>query len=729
MMAGQQKLTLDEAGWQAANSAVMSAHLGRLRLLLGRRALWLRDRWTNSAAAEAHPLEAQVIRDAAIDQALEGEDLEAVQLFFEQDPRLRAASEEIARVEESIERESTAMADEGKPAALDVAVRLFHLNRFERDALLLAVAVEQEPAFGRLYAYVQDDAGLCYPTIQLALQLFSSTDEEQNEARRSFAPEAPLRRYRLVYFEAGAAHAPLAAVRFATDHRVQDFLNGFNRLDEHVGGVLRAVPELPLAPVHEGLLDSLAGYLEGAGLKWRRQPVNLFGPKGSGRVAMARALAARLGLSLYRLDPKRLPGPGPERTDFVRLLAREAILSQLGLYFEVEEGETSEPATSLAERLPVFFVAASQSRLQADRELLAVEMPVLDSENRDVLWRRAVAGVGTAVTGSVDAIVEQFDFGPEMAVRAVVAAELKARLRERGEAGRITVEDLWESCREQTAAQLDQLAQSIRPVYGWSDVVLPEEVMAQLREIAAQVTERARVYREWGFGKKLARGRGISALFSGVSGTGKTMCAEVLASYLRLDLYRVDLAGIVSKYIGETEKNLSRIFNAAENSGAILFFDEADALFGRRTEVKDSHDRFANIEINYLLQRMEDYRGLSILATNRKSDIDRAFLRRIRFLVDFPFPEAGQRLRIWRKVFPPEAPLSVLDFDLLSLMEIPGGNIRNIALNAAFLAANKPEPVSLEHILQAARREYAKIDKLISDTEFYREYTRRRRPR
>lgn len=726
MMTEQQKIIPDQASWHALNAEIMSAHLRRLRLLLERRALWLRNRWTNSPASGGQ-VEAQVIRDAAIDQALEGEDVEAIELFFEQDPRARAVSEEIARIEEMTALESSAMAAEGKPAALDVVVHLFHLNRFERDTLLLAVGVEQEPQFGRLYGYAQDDAGLCYPTMQLALQLLSSTVAEQYEARRCFAPEAPLRRYRLVHFGAAAAHVPLAAAPLVTDHRMQDFLNGFNRLDEEAGGILRVIPDLPLAPVHEELLGSIAAYLENAGLKWRRQPVNLFGSKGSGRVAIARTLAARLGLHLYRLDPKRLPAPGPERNDLVRLLAREAILSQLALYFEVDEGEANEAASFLVERLPVFFVTASRSRLQADREMLAVEMPVLDSENRDALWRRAVEGAGTLISGAVEAIVEQFDFGPEMAARAVVAAELKARLRERGEPGHMTVDDLWQSCREQTAAQLDQLAQSIRPVYGWSDVVLPEEVMAQLREIAAQVTERARVYREWGFGRKLARGRGISALFSGVSGTGKTMSAEVLASHLKLDLYRVDLAGIVSKYIGETEKNLSRIFNAAENSGAILFFDEADALFGRRTEVKDSHDRFANIEINYLLQRMEDYRGLSILATNRKTEIDRAFLRRIRFLVDFPFPEASQRLRIWRKVFPPEAPTSVLDFDLLSLMEIPGGNIRNIALNAAFLAASKPEPVDIEHILQAARREYVKIDKLLADTEFHREYLRRRK--
>jgi SpoVK/Ycf46/Vps4 family AAA+-type ATPase len=232
------------------------------------------------------------------------------------------------------------------------------------------------------------------------------------------------------------------------------------------------------------------------------------------------------------------------------------------------------------------------------------------------------------------------------------------------------------------------------------------------------VANRDQVYEAWGFGAKLSRGRGISALFSGPSGTGKTMAAEILANHLMLDLYRVDLAGVVSKYIGETEKNLRRVFEAAEQSGAILFFDEADALFGKRTEVKDSHDRYANIEVNYLLQRMEDYRGLAVLATNMKSVLDNAFLRRLRFLVEFPFPDADSRRRIWQRVFSPRAPVDGLDYNFLARFEIAGGSIRNIALNAAFLASHKKVPIGMDHVMRATRREYSKIDKLITQAEF-----------
>jgi SpoVK/Ycf46/Vps4 family AAA+-type ATPase len=243
-----------------------------------------------------------------------------------------------------------------------------------------------------------------------------------------------------------------------------------------------------------------------------------------------------------------------------------------------------------------------------------------------------------------------------------------------------------------------------------------------LREIAAQVSRRGHVYERWGFGERLSRGKGIAALFAGPSGTGKTMAAEVLAKHLNLDLYRVDLAGVVSKYIGETEKNLRQVFDAAEESGAILFFDEADALFGKRSEVRDSHDRFANIEINYLLQRMEDYRGLAILATNMKSLLDQAFLRRLRFLVDFPFPSAADRMRIWRGIFPAKAETTGVDYAFLSRLEIAGGNIKNIAMNAAFLAASHDQPIGMQHVLSAARREYMKIDKLVLESEFGRYY-------
>jgi SpoVK/Ycf46/Vps4 family AAA+-type ATPase len=238
-----------------------------------------------------------------------------------------------------------------------------------------------------------------------------------------------------------------------------------------------------------------------------------------------------------------------------------------------------------------------------------------------------------------------------------------------------------------------------------------------LRDIAAHVRQRAKVYEGWGFAGKSGRGLGISALFAGASGTGKTMAADVLARELRLDLYRIDLSSVVSKYIGETEKNLRRVFDAAEAGGAILLFDEADALFGKRSDVKDSHDRYANMEVSYLLQRMEAYRGLAILTTNLKDALDTAFLRRIRFIVRFPFPDATQRAEIWQRIFPSQTPTEDLDVKKLAKLNVAGGNIRNIALNAAFFAADAGEPVGMKHLLRAAQSEYVKLERPLTDAE------------
>jgi ATP-dependent 26S proteasome regulatory subunit len=319
-------------------------------------------------------------------------------------------------------------------------------------------------------------------------------------------------------------------------------------------------------------------------------------------------------------------------------------------------------------------------------------------------------------------MVQQFQFSPQQILRVVRVAYEAAALRN-PESPALAEADLWLAARGHAVRSIEGLAEKIESGRSFDELVLPTEALQQLREIASQVEQRGHVYEHWGFGTKLSRGKGISALFAGPSGTGKTMAAEVLARHLQLDLYRIDLANVISKYIGETEKNLKRVFDAAEESGAILFFDEADALFGKRSEVRDSHDRYANIEINYLLQRMEDYRGLAILATNRKSLLDQAFLRRLRFLVDFPFPTAADRVRIWRGAFPHKASLGALDFDCLGRMEIAGGNICNIALNAAFLAASAGGSINMEHVLTAARREYSKIDKMVLESEFGRYYS------
>jgi len=380
--------------------------------------------------------------------------------------------------------------------------------------------------------------------------------------------------------------------------------------------------------------------------------------------------------------------------------------------------------------LGAFLVIASRECWRSARPLISVEVPNPSASEQVAAWKSSVgqeikiqhhAGIGDTAEEFFSALVQQFDFTVAQIHQATDSARAAALLRD-PQAPSITTGDVWTSARAQFSNCLRGLADRIVPVYDFADLVLPSDTLQQLREIAAQVSRRAHVYDRWGFGERLSRGKGIAALFAGPSGTGKTMAAEVLAKHLNLDLYRVDLAGVVSKYIGETEKNLRQVFDAAEQSGAILFFDEADALFGKRSEVRDSHDRFANIEINYLLQRMEDYRGLAILATNMKSLLDQAFLRRLRFLVDFPFPSASDRLRIWQGVFPAKAKTAGVDYAFLSRLEIAGGNIKNIAMNAAFLAASHDQPIGMSHLLNAARREYTKIDKLVLESEFGRYY-------
>jgi SpoVK/Ycf46/Vps4 family AAA+-type ATPase len=278
-------------------------------------------------------------------------------------------------------------------------------------------------------------------------------------------------------------------------------------------------------------------------------------------------------------------------------------------------------------------------------------------------------------------------------------------------------QQLWQTCRDLTRVSLDSLAQRLEPKATWDDLVLPDEPMGLMRQIASQIRDRHKVYDEWGFARTMNRGFGISALFSGESGTGKTMAAEVIANDLQLNLYRIDLSAVVSKYIGETEKNLRRLFDAAERGGAILFFDEADALFGKRSEVKDSHDRYANIEINYLLQRMEAFSGLAILATNMKSALDTAFARRLRFVVNLPYPGIKERKLIWQRALPVETPTKDLDFERLARLSLSGGNIQSIALNAAFMAASNGQTVTMPILMSAARAELRKLDRGFSEGE------------
>jgi ATP-dependent 26S proteasome regulatory subunit len=377
------------------------------------------------------------------------------------------------------------------------------------------------------------------------------------------------------------------------------------------------------------------------------------------------------------------------------------------------------------------LISSHERHKPVERRLLSFEVPRVTFNEQVQVWREALGEVAGALDGRVETLVSQFCLNPQ-SIHAAVAQGLSpsqgtqglgpcgsdAALEARDTASRERLSAaLWDACRMQASPRLEGLAQRIEPAAAWDDLVLPERQKQVLRQIALHVRQRVKVYQTWGFASKGSRGLGISALFAGPSGTGKTMAGEVLANELRLDLYRIDLSQVVSKYIGETEKNLRRVFDAAEDGAAVLLFDEADALFGKRSEVKDSHDRYANIEVSYLLQRMEAYRGLAILTTNRKEALDPAFLRRIRFLVEFPFPEAAQRAEIWRRVFPRQTPTEGLRIDRLARLSAAGGNIYNIAMGAAFLAADGGEPVRMSHLLAATRCEFAKLERPLTDSE------------
>jgi len=393
------------------------------------------------------------------------------------------------------------------------------------------------------------------------------------------------------------------------------------------------------------------------------------------------------------------------------------VLGQVALVIELEPGaspETTHAAAALLDQTqsPMVLCGVEPLRLRA-RLLARLDLPAPAPTEQRQLWREALGPSAAAFNGQVDLVSTQFQMSPA----AIRTAGSEIVRRHRADSATDLTHALWDACRSQTRPKLDGLARRIESLATWDDLVLPTAPRQTLRTIAAHVRQRALVYEQWGFAARTDRGLGIGALFAGGSGTGKTMAAEVLANELRLDLYRIDLSALVSKYIGETEKNLRHVFDAAEAGGAILLFDEADAVFGRRSEVRDSHDRYANIEVSYLLQRVETYRGLVILTTNQPQSLDAAFVRRIRFSVQFPFPDTAQRTEIWRRVFPAATPTEGLQWAKLARLNLTGGHIRNLALNAAFLAADAREPVRMHHLLAAAQTEFAKLEKTLSTAD------------
>ena len=601
------------------------------------------------------------------------------------------------------------------PPALVILGQRFGLSHFEQEILLLCAAMELDTSIAALCARAQGDPSRPYPTFALALSLF---DEPAWEV---LSPERPLRYWRLIEINQPGAQ-PLTTSPLRADERIVNYVKGLNYLDDRLAPLLTPV-ELPvgqtdLPPSQRHVVETMVHHVKQAPTARSLPVTQLLGPDSLSKQFMAWHAATSLGLTVYRLPVTLLPTQATELETLARLWQRESLLLPVALYLDAHEAEGSIPTEGqvppvnrfLARTYGVIFLDIRDVWPSLGRATLLLDIAKPSPAEQQTAW---AAALGPAAGDSPAVLAGQFNLN-----LTTIQQIAHATLFDKTEEGRAVHDRLWEACLVSTRPRLDALAQRLDPKATWDDIVLPATEVNLLRHMANQVGQRSTVYDQWGFRRKMNRGLGINALFTGDSGTGKTMAAEVIANDLRLNLYRIDLSAVVSKYIGETEKNLRRLFDAAEDGGAILFFDEADALFGKRSEVKDSHDRYANIEINYLLQRMEGYRGLAILATNMKSALDPAFLRRLRFVVNFPFPGPAERKAIWQKVFPPETPTVGLDFDRLARLNLTGGSIHNIALNAAFLAAKACAPVTMPLVLDAARSEFRKLERPVNEADF-----------
>ena len=598
------------------------------------------------------------------------------------------------------------------PPALAVLAQHLGLSRFEQQVMLLCTAMELDTRTAELCGRAQGDNARRYPTFALALALFP------NAAWDVMSPERPLRYWRLIEIQQSHAQ-PLTTSALRADERIVNHIKGLNHLDERLmtmlvplgtGGAMDA-PQ----PSQQASVDHIvrAWSLAAPGAQW--PAIQLLGTDAPSKHLVAAHAAAHFGRHLYKVATDMLPTSHADLEAFARLWQRECMLLPITLFITCADGAAAAGGHASLNRFlsrseGLFFIDAHELLPQLGRSHIAVDVAKPTAAEQRGAWSMAL---GPHAGNNPAALSAQFNLDLATIRRVAGAAPL-----EEADDEQTLSNPLWDACKAAVRPGLDALAQRLDAKATWDDIVLPAEQLALLRQICAQVRCRSQVYEDWGFARKMNRGLGISALFEGASGVGKTMAAEVIANDLRLNLYRIDLSTVISKYIGETEGNLRRLFDAAEDGGAILFFDECDALFGKRSEVKDSHDRYANIETNYLLQRIEAYRGLAILATNMKSSLDTAFVRRLRFIVNFPFPGPAERQLIWRKAFPPGVPRTDLDYESFGRMNLSGGSIHSAALCAAFLAAQAQTAVDMRCVMSALKSEFMKLGRPINEADF-----------
>lgn len=614
---------------------------------------------------------------------------------------------------------------------------LFALTPFECQILLLSVAAELDVRYETLYAYAQNDVTKKQPSIDLALKLLCEDFADYVVHLSIFAPDASLVRHQLVHLrEYTAAHESAFPSHFLkADQRIVDFLLERDGIDQHLAAFAHLLTpaiqlnDLILSERLQAILPQVAQLIETDDIV-----VILHGPVGAGKQTIAEALCATLKHPLLIADVRQMPQNEKEQQSLFALLRRESLLHGAGLYLAhyelllIDEQRKIVVASVMNELHDTWFplllgseVPCDLTDVWPDRQVIMLDVTMPAFAQRLQYWQKALdVHEQKALTDQERAVLAgQFVLSGRQIRAAVRDALVQNKLRV-GEQDVLTSDDLLIAARQQARHHLGQLAQKVELRYAWDDIVLPTRAIQQLHEMCVVITFQHVVFAQWGFERKFAGGKGLTALFTGTSGTGKTMAASIIAQELKRDLYSIDLSNVVSKYIGETEKNLGRIFQEAQDSNVILFFDEADALFGKRSEVKDAHDRYANIEVAYLLQKLEAHTGMVILATNLSKNLDDAFVRRMQHVIEFPFPDATLRERIWRTMFPGATPLAdTIDFEFLGRQfELAGGNIRNVALASAFLAAEESRSISMEHLIISVAREMRKMGKMPLQSNF-----------
>jgi len=647
--------------------------------------------------------------------------------------------EELAECDERIEIRLRASADGNVFLPLIHLSRLFRLTTFEQWALIVCLAPELNRKYEKLYGYLQDDVTRKKPTVDLVTRLICGDSDETVNSRLTFSPDSSLIRHRLVNVHS-EMNEPLLSSSLKLDNRIVDYLLGFRLIDARLAALatlMLPVASMAAPPVEESIRGRLSSFARSQLFETDNDSQHLIfylrGPAGTGKRSMAEAVCRDLDLPLITADMERVLEANVPFSEAVWVLCREAVLQPAALCIEnvdlvlADEKHRAEmkpllDAIGVYSRL-TFLLGAQSWRPRgelAEHIFIDQEFTVPPANVRKTIWKKTLAEhLSLAGDADLGSLASNFQFTSAQIRNAVKEARALASWRLSGPP-EIYLTDLQKACRDQSKPSLSSLAQKIEPRYTWEDIVLPADQVAQLHEICIQARHRDVVFGDWGFGRKLSLGRGLNVLFSGPAGTGKTMAAEVIAGELGLELYKIDLSQVVSKYIGETEKNLNQVFSEAKSCYAILFFDEADALFGKRSEVKDAHDRYSNIEIGYLLQKMEEYDGIAILATNLRQNLDEAFVRRLQVIVDFPFPNETYRKLIWEVIFPCESPIGKdVDLDVLAReIGLAGGSIKNIALAAAFFAAEDGGAIRMRHLVGAARREYQKLGRLWSDSRW-----------